>query len=235
MTRELALTDTLISTVGSGALSLEYAKLHIRALNNADDTLLAVYIDAAASYFESQTGRQLLTATRELWLDAFPFVGLTGGDARIELPHPPLQSVVSVKYIDGTGVLQSFAGGSPVANLFRSSAAAGPYARRGWVEPIAGQPWPVARAETGAVRIQYTCGYGTNADAIPPMARGVLCYLVAHFDTFRSAVHEARRGQVLELPYGVQMMMDGFRLSALPSQVLRTYAPVTTTTGWGAL
>lgn len=227
MRHELTLTDSLISTVAGGsppvqALTLAYAKLHIRSLGTTDDTLISVYIDAAASYFEEQTGRQLLTATREAWLDAFPFIGANGADARIELPHPPLQSVTSVKYIDSNGVLQSFTGGSPVANLFRISAPVGPYAKRGIVEPISGGVWPTARAETGAVRIQYVCGYGSSMTAIPPLVRGILCYLVGHFDTFRTAVHEARRGQVLELPYGVQMMMDGFKYSALPSQVLRT-------------
>lgn len=227
MNSTLALTDTLISSVADASppvspLTLAYTKLHIRALGTADDALIAVFINAAASYFESQTGRQLLTATREVWLDAFPFLGASGLDARIELPHPPLQSVVSVTYIDGDGVSQSFDdGASPPTPSYRISAPAGPYARRGCVEPTAGSSWPIARAETGAVRIRYTCGYGDTPDAIPELARGILCYLVGHFDTFRAAVHEARRGQVLELPYGVQMMMDGFKFSALPSQVLR--------------
>lgn len=230
---QLTMTDTLINTVAGGspaiqALTLAYAKLHIRSLGTADDALLTVYIDAAASYFESQTGRQLLTATREVWLDAFPFLGASGGNARIELPHPPLQSVVSVAYVDGNGVVQTL-GGSPT--VLKVSAPVGPYAARGVVEPLAGGTWPIARAETGAVRIRYTCGYGNTPATIPPLARGVLCYLVGHFDTFRAAVHEARRGQVLELPYGVQMMLDGFRFSALPSQVLRTY-PTTVVPTW---
>lgn len=224
MSRELFLTDTLISTVAGGspavqALTLAYAKLHIRALGSTDDALLSVYIDAAASYFEEQTGRQLLTATREVWLDAFPFVGASGSGARIELPHPPLQSVVSVKYIDSSGVLQTY-GGSPAT--FRTSAPVGDYAHRGFVEPTSGSVWPIARCETGAVRIQYTCGYGNTADDMPSLVRGVLCYLVAHFDTYRTPVQETIRGQILEVPYGVQMMLDGFKFSASPSQVLRS-------------
>jgi uncharacterized phiE125 gp8 family phage protein len=222
----LSFTDTLISSMADAsppvsALTLAYAKQHIRALGTADDTLTAVRIDAAAMYFERVTGRQLLTATREAWLDAFPFLGASGACARIELPHPPLQSVVSVSYLTDAGVLQSYTGGSPVANLYRISAPAGPYAARGWVEPIGGGVWPIAGSSTGSVRIRYTCGYGNTPDDIPALARGVLCFLVAHFDTFPSAVQEAR-GQVLELPFGVQAMIDGFRYSALPSQVLRS-------------
>lgn len=215
----LTITDSLIS-VERGPLTLEYVKLHIQSLGSADDVLIATYIEAATSYFEEQTGRQVSLATREAWLDAFPFVGSSGGDARIELPHPPLRSVVSVKYIDSSGTLQSFAGGSPVANLYRVTAPAGPYAARGCVEPLYGRTWPVARAETGAVRIQYTCGYG--AAEMPALVSGILCYLVGHFDQFRSAVVEARNGQIVTLPYGVQTMLDGFKYSALPSQILLT-------------
>lgn len=227
--RTLTLSDSLISTVAGGspavqALTLAYAKLHIRALGTADDTLIAMWIDAAASYFAEQTGRPPLWETRQAGLDAFPFVGACGSDARIELPHPPLQSVTSVQYIDGGGILQSFDdGGSPATPFWRAVTYDGPYARRGFVEPIYGKTWPTARCETDAVRIVYTGGYGDTAADVPALVRGILCYLVAHFDTFRSAVHEARRGQVLELPYGVQMMMDGFKYSALPSQVLREH------------
>lgn len=217
-TASMSLTSSLISTTGEPAMSLEYAKLHIQSLSDAEDELIAMYIEAATSYFEEQTGRQLGTATREVWLDAFPFVGAGGRSARIELPNPPLTSVVSVKYIDSSGVLQSFVGGSPSANLYRISAPAGPYAARGFVEPTYGGVWPTARDETGSVRIQYICGYGA---ATPPLAISVLSYLVGHFDQFRTAVVEASNGQIITLPFGVQQMMDGFKYSALPSQVLR--------------
>lgn len=229
MSYELPITDTLISTVAGGspanqAITLAYAKAHIRALGTYDDTLIGVYIDAAASYFEEQTGRQILNATREAWLDRFPFLGASGECARIELPHPPLLTVVSVNYIDADGVLQEFNNAASPSELWRYSAPAGPYCHRGFVEPKYGYSWPIARLETGAVRIQYTCGYGATADAVPPLVRGILCYLVDHFFNYRGAVAEARKGQILELPYGVQMMMDGFKYSAFPSQVLRPYA-----------
>lgn len=223
MIDRIDLTDSLIEAPTQPALTLAYAKLHIRSLGAIDDALIAVFIDAATSYFEEQTGRQLITATREAWLDAFPFVGASGSGARIELPHPPLRSLVSVRYIDAGGVLQNFTGGSPLSNLYTISAPAGDYARRGFVEPVYGQMWPIAREDTQAVRIRYTCGYGDTPADIPKLVRGILCYLVGHFDTFRSAVVEARNGPIVDLPFGVQMMMDGFKYSALSSQVLRAY------------
>ncbi len=227
ITTELELTDTFISSVAGGsppvmALTLDYAKLHIRALNAADDVLITVNITGSASYFSEQTGRPLLTETRELWLDAFPFIGASGMHARIELPHPPLQTVLSVEYIDQNGVLQSFTdGGSPPTNLFTFSAPVGDYARRGTVEPLYGLCWPIARRQTGAVRIRYTCGYGDGPDDMPALARGVLCYLVANFDQVRQAA-PFRTGYG-DFPTGIENVMAGFKYSALPSQVLRRY------------
>src|SRR5678816_268748 len=225
MNAELSMTDTLISQIAGSALTLAYAQDHIRALGNTDANLITVWIDAAASYFEEQTGRQLLTATREVWLDAFPFVGATGAAARIELPHPPLKSVVSITYLDGDGVLQTLTdGASPATNLFNVSMPSGDYCRRGWVEPLYGSSWPTPMAQTGAVRIRYTCGYG-DSTAIPALIQGILCFLIGHFDTNRSAVQSTSRGEsILELPLGVKAMMDGYKYSALPSQILRTNA-----------
>lgn len=226
-TTELEITDQFISSIADASppvqpLTLDYAKLHIRALGDADDTLTTVNINAVASYFTEQTGRPLLTETREAWLDAFPFIGAYGMYARIELPHPPLQEVLSVEYIDPNGVLQSFTdGGSPPTNLWTFSAPTGPYARRGFVEPLYGSCWPFARHQTGAVRIRYTCGYGDGPDDMPELARGVLCYLLGNMDQVRQAA-PFRTGYG-DFPTGIENLMSGFKYSALPSQILRTH------------
>jgi hypothetical protein len=227
--REILTIDNFVSTVQGGspanqAVTLSYAQQHVRALGQIDAAQISVFIDAATSYFFEQTSRSPLTQTREFWLDRFPFIGAMGRGARIELPHPPLQSVLSVQYIDSTGVLRNFNdGGSPATNLFTTVIPAGDYAVPGFVEPLYGKTWPIARDQTGSVKIRYKCGYGDTAAAVPALVRGILCLLIAHFDTFRSAVHEARRGQVIELPYGVEVTMDAFKKTAASAQVLRDY------------
>ncbi len=224
---ELETTDTLISTVAGGspevqALTLAYAKLHVRALGTVDDLIISTVIDAAASYFEEQTGRQLLTAVREIWLPAFPFVGLSGTAAQIEIPHPPLVSVTSVQYIDESGVLRSFDdGASPAVPYWTYKAPAGPYGRCGLVEPKYGYTWPFARNEAGSVRIRYTCGYGASAAAMPKLVTGILAYLVGNFDQNRDST--AFKSGFGDFPLGVEMLLNGFKYSALPSQVLRKY------------
>lgn len=191
------------------AMSVEYAKIHIRSLGDREDRLVANSIGAASSYFEEQTGRQLCTSTREVWLDAFPFAGRAGRRARIELPYPPLTQVVSVKYYDDAGVSQTFAD-------WRAVYPAGPYCRRGWVEPLAGTEWPVAADVSAAVQIQIVCGYGADESSVPPLATGILALLVAHFDQNRGAVNDSR-GTFAKVPFGVDDMMDGFKYTAYPT------------------
>ncbi len=220
--RVIRITDSLITPPVGLAVPVEYAKRHLRSLGNSDDVLVETWIRAATSYVEEQTGRQLLTATREAWLDQFPGLpGATYRCSKIELPHPPLQSVVSVSYIDGDGNEQVYEDGStsPASSAVNVRAPQGDYAVPGTVEPLAGGSWPAVRDETGAVRIRYVCGYGSDAADVPELLRGVILYLVAHYDQFRGAVHEARRGQVLELPYGVKASMDGFKFSTLSTVV----------------
>ncbi len=219
---EVEAIDTEITGPKQPALTLAYAKLHVRALGTIDDALLQVFVEAATSYVQEQTGRQLITATRELWLPAFPFVGLSGTAAQIELPRPPLQTVVSVQYIDESGVLRSFDdGASPAVPWWTYKAPAGPYGRRGIIEPKYGVTWPFARREAGSVRIRYTCGYGDAPTNIPQLLTGVLAYPVGNFDQNRDST--AFRAGFVDFPIGVEMLLNGFKYSAQPSQVLRMY------------
>lgn len=231
MNGELTITDTLITPPTGQVLTLEYVKAHIRALGSTDDDLTLLRIDAAIQYFEEYTGRVLATQTHEAWLDGFPFIGANGKFARIELPNPPLLSVPSITYIDGDGVTQSFTdGASPETNLFTVSAPVGPYARRGFVEPIYGQVWPTARCQTGSVKIRYTCGYGTTPEAMPALVRSALCAIIAQIDTYPSATNERT---VSDVPLSLKMMLDGFKYSALPSQLLRRYGTwIPSATSW---
>ncbi|MES2341721.1 MAG: hypothetical protein V4597_08585 [Pseudomonadota bacterium] len=220
--RELTIVDSLVEGPAGPAVSLAYARQHIQALTTADDNMIAIWTAAASGYFTDQTGRDPIFTVRDALLDAFPFPGRSGREARIELPHPPLNEVLSVEYVDPDGNVVPFDdGASPETRFWTYSAPQGTYAPRGFVEPISGRQWPIARDETGSVRIRYRSGYTADPDQVPDLARAILCYLIAHFDQFRGAVHEARKGQVLELPYGVKAMIDGFKYSAAPTQVLR--------------
>ena len=131
MSRVIEITDTLITAPTVPAMTVAYAKKHIKALTGAEDDLILSWIKGATDDLEQQTGRQFITATREARVDIFPLCR-----GRIELPKPPLQEVLSVTYIasDGTETLFDDAA-SPATVQYAVTAPQGPYAVRGWIEP----------------------------------------------------------------------------------------------------
>lgn len=143
-----------------------------------DETLVDTFISAARQRFELQTGRQIMTALWELWLDNFP-CGV------IELPKAPLQSVVSVKYVDSDGVLTVLS-----SSNYGVKTPAGPQGDRGWIEPAYGMTWPPTRRESGAVRIQYLAGYGNTYESVPELVRSALYLLVTDFFCSRCAADD---------------------------------------------
>lgn len=201
--------DTEITAPTAAAVSLATARLHLRSLGTTEDDLVEAWVTAATQAIEEATGRQVMTATRELWLDRFPSYRQP-----IELPRPPLQSVSSVKYIASDGTLTNFHdGGSPVTLYYDVKAPAGDYAARGWVVPKYGYYWPTARRETGAVRIQYVCGYGDAEEDVPALIRTAIGFLIGHYDQNRAAVEATSMSDV---PLGIRSILDAFKYSAYP-------------------
>jgi uncharacterized phiE125 gp8 family phage protein len=216
MRRVVPTNESLITPATELPITLSFVKEHIKSVSDEDDYLLTAWINAAVEQFQAATGRQLIEATWEYWLDFFP------DTCKIELPHPPLLDVISVEYADGSGDYVSFSdGGSPDVPYWQFSAPSGPYARRGYIEPISGMVWPVAACQAGAVKITYTAGYGGDPDDVPDLVRSILCLMIANLDQFRSETHLSERGAKLErLPFGMQQLLDEFKYSAMPSTLL---------------
>ncbi len=204
MLRQMQTADSLIVRPTLEPLDLDEVKKQRRFSSTTLDTLFDLWISAARHYFEEQTGRQLLTAIWEYWLDGFPW------DRRIELPHPPLQAVLSIKYDDGNGDEQTL---DP--DTYRVVAPAGDYCRRGFVELKSGLSWPSAACQSASVRIQFSAGYGDAPGDVSELFKYALLMLVGHFHKFGEEVNEAR-ANVLVLPLGAQAVMDAAKFSALP-------------------
>lgn len=140
-------------------------------------------------------GRSLITQTLELTLDEFP-------ERKIELPYPPLQEVVSVKYTDANGVEQTL--DAARYRLVNASDHSKPY-----IVPAYGYCWPVTRCEEAAVRVRYTAGYGDAGADVP--AR-ILQYLKIHAATKYENREELVIGTIVApLPF-VERMLDNFRI-----------------------
>lgn len=139
------------------------------------------HIIAARQRAELLTGRQLVTATWELNLDAFP----TGGRA-ILLPRMPLQSVTSVTYYDTAGVLQTLA-----TSVYKVLA----YREPAEIALKYGQVWPVAQYEPESVTVRYVSGYGLAA-AVPDLVKAALYIMLDDWFNNRHGEEETPQAAV---------------------------------------
>lgn len=212
--------ETLVSDLATLALpfSVDYAKTHIKAISDREDALVANWIREASQYFREITNYEVTYATWEFWLDAFP-----QSNGKIELPHPPLDEVLSVEYVGPDNTYLSFSdGGSPDTPLYRVTKSAGVHARRGYILPNSGNNWPTPSVvRPDAVKITFRAGFGADENSVPELVKGILCRLVGASHQFRSEVHNSERGARLEkLPFGADQMIDAFKYRSLPSVAL---------------
>lgn len=183
-----------------------------------DDAYLGTLIAAARDWFELRTGRQLVRATWNLWLDGFPtgndprpgsYGVVRGGqlpaafpqslyrDGRFWIPRPPLWQVNSVTYVDATGATRTL-----TANVdYIVSGQKDP----AFIAPAYGRPWPVARPQLQAVQIAFDSGYA----AIPPLALLAMKAAVSYWYKFREPVLS---GTIMApLPNHMESMIGSFK------------------------
>lgn len=123
-------------------ITLSEAKAHLLVEHDADDSMIHTLISAAIGYVQNHTGRTINQATIIEAFDAF-------SDA-MELKNTPVQSVVSVKYLDASNVEQTLA--KSVYRLDTRSIKA-------TINLEAGQTWPSISDKAEAVTIEYIAGY----------------------------------------------------------------------------
>ena len=156
-------------------VTTEEAKLFLKQDDSTDDDLIDGLIAAARQHVETYTGRALITQTWLLSLEKFP--------GEFVLPHPPLQSVTSVKYTDTDGVQQTLSGSTD----YTTDAEAVP----GRILLAYGQSWPTPRDMKNAVEATYVAGYGDAAADVPDVIKLAIKLLVAEWYENRAAVGQA--------------------------------------------
>lgn len=149
-------------------ITLSEAKSRLSIADAEDDTDIPALITAAREQAESYTGRSFITQTIELALDYFP--------DEIELPRGPVQSIVSIKYLDRDAVIQTLPG---------SEYSLDDYSVVPWVLPAAGSSWPTTFDASNAVKIQYVAGFGAAA-AVPEDIKQALYLAVGHWTRFQA-------------------------------------------------
>jgi uncharacterized phiE125 gp8 family phage protein len=155
------MTDQLIVPPAALAVSMAAARASARTSGTALDAELQQKVQDYTEEAEHETHRALILQTWEVTLDAFP-------DA-IRLPHPPIVSVVHVKFYDPAGALQTL---DPQDYMVDAKS------EPGYVVPAPGRAWPSTAARINAVEVQYVCGYGPDETSVPAAIKGYILGMI---------------------------------------------------------
>lgn len=182
----------LITPPSVEPVSLSEAKAQLRFTSDAEDALISQRIGMIRQYCEDQTQISLMSQTWELVLDGFC--------CEMFLPRPPVQSVVSIKYIGVDGIEQTIPNTDYVLDNINDL--------RARVVPASGKSWPVTYYGVNVVRIRYIAGY-QDASAVPgPLKLYILSHL-GYWFTNRSAVSVGNT--VTKMEY-VDSLLDQYKV-----------------------
>jgi uncharacterized phiE125 gp8 family phage protein len=168
---------------------------HVRELDTEQRGYLLTLGIAAREHVEAYCRRALLSQTWKLVLDAFPC------DDFLRLPRPPLQSVTSVKYIDGSGVQQTWASTNYVVDTASLP---------GRVRLAYGISWPFVRTQPNAVEITYIAGYGDAPEDVPESLKHGLKLWVGNLYENREPLVTGTIA--VKLPMSVEALLGPYRV-----------------------
>lgn len=184
----------LITRPTAEPVSLETAKAHCKVTHTDEDALIAALIVSARREVENRTRRQIMTATYDLTLDAWPL--------EIALPRPPLQSVESITYMDTDGETRTLGAERYVVMNDSDSVPA-------QIVPADGEVWPATKARPGAVVIRFMAGW-TTADDVPEELKQWILLRVSGLFEHREDV--AKQGEVEPVGRYVDSLLDAYTI-----------------------
>lgn len=184
-TRARVMPSKLVTAATCGPVSVDQAKLHLRLSGSEEDSLLALYLEAATAGISEVLGRQLITATWQEWLDGFP-----ASDA-IVLPRAPLVATgLVVTYYDTSDVVATLAATEYYVDVVSEP---------GRVLLRYGKTWPTTTLRPAiGVCVQYAAGYGTTPDTVPAPIRVAILRLTTHQFEVRELIETGHIQSVLE-------------------------------------
>jgi uncharacterized phiE125 gp8 family phage protein len=154
-------SPVLIDAPDVPPITLSEAKAHARVDDDAEDALIQIYIDAAASHLDGRDGILagvcLVSQTWRINLSAFP------DDKSVLLPLSPV-SAVAVKYYDANNVLQTLSAAD--YSLSRGSA--------GYKIDFTAATFPALYDRPEPLYIDMTCGFGTTENVPSALKAAVL-------------------------------------------------------------
>ena len=188
---------TLVTAPATDPITLAETKGWCRVDFDDDNQTLTNLIRTAVKRLDGPyglLGRALITQTWEQVLDAFP-------SGIIDVPLPPLQQVVSIKYDDENGDEQTLA-----TSAYTVDTASDP----GRIEP-SDDGWPATLDRIAAVRIRFIAGFGDDVTDLPEPLRTAIMMHVGHLFEHRESVMLGT-GFITEVPHGYDDLIRDYRV-----------------------
>jgi uncharacterized phiE125 gp8 family phage protein len=181
-------------------VSLAEVKQHLRVDIPDDDALILALISSARQMAETLTNRQLLPATWNLVLDAFPGPSLMGVPAGLSYSIPGHAILIpqDMNFNLVTMPPEDYVVTS-TDDLTR-------------ITPIFGQIWQPTLPQIGAVAVQFVAGYGDSTQ----VPEGIKHWIKLRVDSLYNQRGEVAfaRGRMDKLPY-VDALLDPYRIAIL--------------------
>jgi uncharacterized phiE125 gp8 family phage protein len=172
-------------------VSIAEVKDQLGITDSRSDDLIARRIVQARIFVEKHTGRKLITQTVEKRWDSFVD----------EHECPSALTVVSVKYIDADGILQTLSSDQYELDVYETIP---------FVQVASNVTWPSTYTKRNAVRIQYTAGYGPKASDVEPIIREAMILLVGHWMNNQPRIESGI--SISRIPFGVLDLLDPYKL-----------------------
>lgn len=173
-------------------ISLGEAKTHLRLEQDftEEDGLIQSLVDAAVLNLEHNTGRALRVREESLVLDRWA--------AEVVLPWWPVQSIVSITYVDPQGLTQQLESMALDLRQFPAK-----------LRPAQGETWPDLMQGHEVVEIRVNVGM----DALPEDLKRAALLMVGHLYENREAVVIGTITS--ELPMAVEYLLHPYRIMRL--------------------
>lgn len=137
------------------------------------DPVIKYRIKAARLWCEAYTNRYFMQQTLTLHQSQFCECACDCNDCAIPLKLP-VQSIVSVKYLDANGVDTTLANTEYAADAINAC-----------LVPAYGKSWPVARNQPSSVRIEYLVGASTR-DLVDERIKEAIRFVVMQWERFQN-------------------------------------------------
>ena len=170
---------TRITAPASGVVSLTDALAHLRVSGDDETALVNEYVLAASAYLDARDGvlgEALVTQTWRLYMDT---------PSEVTIPLGPVQSITAVKYLDASGVEQTYSSAN-----YRLSGAE--------FVLVEGASWPTVANREDAFWIDFVAGYG-NAAAVPATVRQAALLLIGEMYEARTMGAELQTSDAFKM------------------------------------